>query len=290
MALKFQPGDDDATVSVGVDPSQGSGLVPLDEDLNGVFKVTDKDTQVFVVETTKDGETLRQVFALSGLTLEPEPAPPMPIVATPDAVTVVGDSSTLQQLSTLTVDGVPWEPVDAPVLTVNGTTCQMETEPGIRVWYWPAVPDDLGPDDKLVQFAMQDAEPGVLSAIVDEGIEAVLTVVVADAAGAYEPATVTVTVTAPAPPRLIFEPQEMTKTLGDDSGRVTLMLDGEPYRGTTTLAYDPPGVFDLDSVAPATGKRDFSTHSVGSAIATATVSVDGQTLTATFTGTVTTTP
>ena len=75
LALKFAPGDEGAVVKVGLDPSQGSGLVPLDEDLNGVFKVTDKDIQVFMVETTKDGETLRQEFDLSGLVLEPGPAP-----------------------------------------------------------------------------------------------------------------------------------------------------------------------------------------------------------------------
>ena len=156
----------------------------------------------------------------------PTPAPPMPIVATPDAVTVVGDSSTLQQLSTLTVDGVPWEPAEAPVLTVNGTTCPMETEPGIRVWYWPAVPDDLGPDDKLVQFAMQDSEPGVLSAIVDEGIEAVLTVVVADAAGTYEPATVTVTVE-----RLQLVPSVETLTLpAHESGNLAITVNDETFR------------------------------------------------------------
>lgn len=67
MALRFQPGDDGATVSVGLEPSEGSGLVPLDDDLNGVFKVTDPATQVFRVATEKDGATKTQTFTLQGL-------------------------------------------------------------------------------------------------------------------------------------------------------------------------------------------------------------------------------
>lgn len=70
IALQFESGDADAVVKVGLDPSQGSGLVPLDADMNGVFKVTDKATQVFVIETEADGMTLRQEFGLSGLTCE----------------------------------------------------------------------------------------------------------------------------------------------------------------------------------------------------------------------------
>lgn len=70
IALQFDSGDTDAVVRVGLDPSEGSGLVQLDEDMNGVFKVTDKDTHVFVIETDADGLTLRQEFDLSGLTCE----------------------------------------------------------------------------------------------------------------------------------------------------------------------------------------------------------------------------
>lgn len=70
IALQFETGDTDAVVKVGLDPSEGSGLVQLDDDMNGVFKVTDKDTQVFVIETEADGMTLRQEFDLSGLTCE----------------------------------------------------------------------------------------------------------------------------------------------------------------------------------------------------------------------------
>ena len=74
LALKFSNIDDRATsVMVGLDPSQGSGMAELitDPDKNGVWKITDKDTQVFVVESknTSLGLTTRQVFSLAGLTL-----------------------------------------------------------------------------------------------------------------------------------------------------------------------------------------------------------------------------
>lgn len=73
MALKFTNIDSDATsVKVGMEPSQGSGLVELinDPDKNGVFKVTDKDTQKFVVESTVGGFLNRQEFDLSELTCQ----------------------------------------------------------------------------------------------------------------------------------------------------------------------------------------------------------------------------
>lgn len=59
------------SVKVGMDPSESSGLVELlgDPDLNGVFKVTNKATQKFVIEQTDGVFTLRQEFNLSGLTL-----------------------------------------------------------------------------------------------------------------------------------------------------------------------------------------------------------------------------
>jgi len=60
------------SVKVGLDPSQGSGLVELlgDPDMNGVFKITNKDTQTFVVEKSDGITTTRQVYDLSGLTCE----------------------------------------------------------------------------------------------------------------------------------------------------------------------------------------------------------------------------
>ena len=69
MALKFTPGEDATSVRVGMVPSaSGMDLVELDEDLNGVFKVTDKDTQVFRVVSTDGTHTKTTDYSLSGLT------------------------------------------------------------------------------------------------------------------------------------------------------------------------------------------------------------------------------
>lgn len=73
LALKFSDVDPRATsVKVGLDPSEGSGLVELlgDPDMNAVFKITDKDTQKFVVVTTDGIKTKRQEFDLSDLVCE----------------------------------------------------------------------------------------------------------------------------------------------------------------------------------------------------------------------------
>lgn len=75
LALKFTNIDPNATsVRVGLDPSQGSGLVEIidDPDKNGAFKITDKDTQVFKVVTTDGEHTITQTFDLSGLTVAGE--------------------------------------------------------------------------------------------------------------------------------------------------------------------------------------------------------------------------
>lgn len=73
LALKFSNVDPRATsVKVGLRPSEGSGLVELlgDPDMNGVFKITNKTTQKFIVQTTDGIKTTEQVFDLSELTLE----------------------------------------------------------------------------------------------------------------------------------------------------------------------------------------------------------------------------
>ena len=73
IALKFADIVPNATsVKVGLDPSYGGGLVEIidDPDKNGAFKITDKDTQVFVVEITDGVETIRTEYNLSGLTCE----------------------------------------------------------------------------------------------------------------------------------------------------------------------------------------------------------------------------
>lgn len=67
LALKFESNAD--VVLAGLDPSQGSGLVQLDDDMNGVWKITNKDTQEFVVKC--DGVEKAR-FDLSGLTCEAE--------------------------------------------------------------------------------------------------------------------------------------------------------------------------------------------------------------------------
>lgn len=72
MALKFTVPEQATSCKVGLDPSVSSGLVELDEDKDGVFKVTDKDTQKFIVVTTDGEYTLRQEFDLSELVCETE--------------------------------------------------------------------------------------------------------------------------------------------------------------------------------------------------------------------------
>lgn len=55
---------------MGLDPSQGSGLVELDEDMNGVFKITSTDQKLKVVQIN-GGVSDTQTFDLTGLTLTP---------------------------------------------------------------------------------------------------------------------------------------------------------------------------------------------------------------------------
>lgn len=73
ICLKFPDADlENTTVKVGLDPTQGSGLVELDSDKNGVFKVTDKNAQQFVVLITSGASHKIQTYSLSGLTCETE--------------------------------------------------------------------------------------------------------------------------------------------------------------------------------------------------------------------------
>ena len=70
LALKFSDIDESATSKkVGLVPSQGSGLVELDEDLNVFLKISDKENQIFEVVITDGTRTGVQKFDLSGLTL-----------------------------------------------------------------------------------------------------------------------------------------------------------------------------------------------------------------------------
>lgn len=72
LALKFAGLDSRATsIKVGMNPSQGSGLQEIigDPDLNGVFKITDKDVQTFRVVITDGHMTQTTDYDLSDLTL-----------------------------------------------------------------------------------------------------------------------------------------------------------------------------------------------------------------------------
>ena len=70
MALKFEDIDPKATsIKVGMEPSYGDGLVEIlgDPDMNGAWKVTDKDEQMFKVVTTDGTKTVTKTYALSDL-------------------------------------------------------------------------------------------------------------------------------------------------------------------------------------------------------------------------------
>ena len=59
-----------ANVKVGLSPTMGAGLVTLDSDHNGIFKITDKNAQKLVVLQEKTGVgRLMEFYDLSGLTL-----------------------------------------------------------------------------------------------------------------------------------------------------------------------------------------------------------------------------
>ena len=70
IALKFTNSNSKLTsIKAGMNPSVSSGLVELDEDMLGVFKVSNKDDQRFETLAT-DGELeFASFYDLSGLTL-----------------------------------------------------------------------------------------------------------------------------------------------------------------------------------------------------------------------------
>lgn len=76
IALTFSDFTDGLTyenVKVGLTPTEGSGLITLDSDQDGVFKVTNKDVQKLVVFQEKEGVgRLYETYDLSGLTLQEE--------------------------------------------------------------------------------------------------------------------------------------------------------------------------------------------------------------------------
>lgn len=72
LALKWSdPAEGVTSLKVGLVPSEGTGLVECidDTDRNGVFKITDKNAQIAVIQQTGSGRQHTQTFDLSGLTL-----------------------------------------------------------------------------------------------------------------------------------------------------------------------------------------------------------------------------
>lgn len=73
LALKISNIDSDATsVKVGLNPSQGTGLVEIieDPDKNLVAKITSTSQKFVVVQSDNKGNKKTQRFSLAGLTLE----------------------------------------------------------------------------------------------------------------------------------------------------------------------------------------------------------------------------
>ena len=71
LALKFSDVDATATSKkVGLVPTEGSGLVELDSDMNAFIKIADKDNQIFEVVITDGTRTGVQKFDLSEIELK----------------------------------------------------------------------------------------------------------------------------------------------------------------------------------------------------------------------------
>lgn len=58
------------SLTVGLEPSYGSSPVEIDEDMESVHYITNKNTQKLVVEATKSGVTLKKTYSLKSLRLE----------------------------------------------------------------------------------------------------------------------------------------------------------------------------------------------------------------------------
>jgi hypothetical protein len=72
LALKWSnPAAGATSLKVGLQPSEGTGLVECidDTDRNGVFKIASKDQKLVLIQSN-DTKKTKQVFDLSGLTLE----------------------------------------------------------------------------------------------------------------------------------------------------------------------------------------------------------------------------
>ena len=72
LCLKFSDVDESATsVAVGLKPTEGSGMAELDEDMNAVFKITDKAKQKLKVVSTDGTRSRVQTYDLVDLRFAP---------------------------------------------------------------------------------------------------------------------------------------------------------------------------------------------------------------------------
>ena len=105
LALKFSTADwaDFDKVEVGLDPSQGSGLVDVlpDPDKNGVFKIT-STSQKFIVKTTIGEDVVTKEYSLADLVLSPEPTP----AVNPEAIFRIAVDGGQTSVNILTQDDV----------------------------------------------------------------------------------------------------------------------------------------------------------------------------------------
>lgn len=69
LALKFTADTADK-VEVGLDPTEGSGMVELDSDMNIVLRVANHKKQVVVVKVYKDSQVDTHTYNLDGLVCE----------------------------------------------------------------------------------------------------------------------------------------------------------------------------------------------------------------------------
>lgn len=72
LKLTLPEGVSYTQVSAGMNPSAGTGLIPLDEDCNGVWKVSNKNSQMFETVTVIDGVSVVKDYSLRNLVLETE--------------------------------------------------------------------------------------------------------------------------------------------------------------------------------------------------------------------------
>ena len=113
LALKFSTADwaDFDKVEVGLDPSQGSGLVDIipDPDKNGVFKIT-STSQKFIVKTTIGEDVVTKEYSLAGLVLYPEPSeePVFTVTCSNSSDTVVTENGVYNYTGAIT--GTPSDP------------------------------------------------------------------------------------------------------------------------------------------------------------------------------------